>query len=71
MKDPTTFHLVTVTIAIEQRAEGEARAVQELASVAVEAGCRLLAHVSGREVKVKVLQVEPIRLIEPGRKGDL
>lgn len=59
------FHIISVELHIEQRAEQETGAVTEQAQVAVDAACNLLQHVTGREVRAKTPEVKLMKLIEP------
>lgn len=59
------FHVISVKLLIEQRAEHETGVVAEQAQVAVDAACNLLQHVTGREVRARAPSVELMRLIEP------
>lgn len=59
-----TFHVITATLLIEQREEGDELVARDEAEIAVEAACKLVTDAGRRNAVVKTVTLEPLRILE-------
>lgn len=67
LDDMAIFHVVHVTLHIEQREQGDGAVALTEARIAIENACELMAQLTRRRVEARVILPEPIQIIELDR----